>query len=920
MSDWECDEPGGAAAADKKGPPYTYVHGHERYVSECPHSIDKSDVEDDGDDDGGCFSFSIDVSDVGRVIGRGGSKIQELEKLSGARIKLLRNGDEGTVQLVGSAGARRIARNLIRNITGSGAEKSHQGSQGRWGPVRGGMEGRGDLALSWGGGTRDDGRTVSSGGAREGTGGTEDCDNSGGVSGGACSGGFGGGKNEVGGGSGGFGGGRGCGGGGGGGGFVDSHGESGGGGRGRFGGGGGSFGGGGGISGRGGSFGRGGGGGSFGGGSFGGGGGSFGGGGGRFGGGGGSFGGGGGSFGGGGGSFGGGGGSFGGGGGSFGGGGGSFGGGGGSFGGGGGSFGGGGGSFGGGGGSFGGGGGSFRGGGGSFRGGGGSFGGTGGGGTRSSGAAAASEDTENPPRKCIDWTSINERQADFVALKWNDCPPIKKNFYFESPSVTRMSPEEVVEWRKSNNNISVVDMCEEGGRSIPNPVRTFADAFEHFPDILDNICRAGFTTPSPIQSQAWPVVLLGWDLVGIAQTGTGKTLAFLFPGFIHLTLQPIPREQREGPGMLILTPTRELALQIKSECSKYSYQGITSVCIYGGGNRREQIDIATRGVDIVIATPGRLNDLMMNGHISMRGITYLVLDEADRMLDLGFEPQIMKILLDVRPDRQTTMTSATWPPGVRRLARSYLKDPVLVYVGSLNLAAVHSVHQEVVVLNPEDKQDFLFKFFASMQPSDKVIVFTGRKAMADHLSTKCCLMGLDVQSLHGDREQFDREQALSEFRSGCVRILIATDVASRGLDVTDITHVLNYDCPRHMEEYVHRIGRTGRAGKEGKSVTLVTRNDWRHAADLIGIMQEAGQDVPQELEEMAERFEQNQREKELRGDRPRCTAALIITIMQSPLVSRLLGEDLSSLCRPWELIAHAFHHAGWWGGWLQDQF
>uniref|UniRef100_S4RNF7 DEAD (Asp-Glu-Ala-Asp) box polypeptide 43 n=1 Tax=Petromyzon marinus TaxID=7757 RepID=S4RNF7_PETMA len=311
--------------------------------------------------------------------------------------------------------------------------------------------------------------------------------------------------------------------------------------------------------------------------------------------------------------------------------------------------------------------------------------GTGGGGTRSSGAAPASEDTENPPRKCVDWTSINERQADFVALKWNDCPPIKKNFYFESPSVTRMEPWPLLATRKSNNNISVVDMCEEGGRSIPNPVRTFADAFEHFPDILDNICRAGFTTPSPIQSQAWPVVLLGWDLVGIAQTGTGKTLAFLFPGFIHLTLQPIPREQREGPGMLILTPTRELALQIKSECSKYSYQGITSVCIYGGGNRREQIDIATRGVDIVIATPGRLNDLMMNGHISMRGITYLVLDEAD-MLDLGFEPQIMKILLDVRPDRQTTMTSATWPPGVRRLARSYLKDPVLVYVGSLNLA------------------------------------------------------------------------------------------------------------------------------------------------------------------------------------------------------------------------------------------
>ena len=326
-----------------------------------------------------------------------------------------------------------------------------------------------------------------------------------------------------------------------------------------------------------------------------------------------------------------------------------------------------------------------------------------------------------------------------------------------------------------------------------NPVNQFYQAYHQYPDILATIQKQGFAKPSPIQSQAWPYLLSGKDLIGIAQTGTGKTLAFLLPIFIHIDLQPVPRGQRGGPNALILSPTRELALQIADEVKKYEYHGIKSVCVYGGGDRKAQMKVVTDGVEIIIATPGRLNDLIEAKCIDVSSITYLVLDEADRMLDMGFEPQIRKTMLDIRPDRQTVMTSATWPPGVRRLATNYMNNPVTVFIGSLDLAAVHSVTQKILMIGDDgetEKREILQEFFNTMEPDDKAIVFVGKKTKVDDISSDLSLKGVACQSIHGDRAQEDREQALADLRSGEVRILIATDVASRGIDIHVRTFVL----------------------------------------------------------------------------------------------------------------------------------
>uniref|UniRef100_A0A1B0CBR2 RNA helicase n=1 Tax=Lutzomyia longipalpis TaxID=7200 RepID=A0A1B0CBR2_LUTLO len=467
---------------------------------------------------------------------------------------------------------------------------------------------------------------------------------------------------------------------------------------------------------------------------------------------------------------------------------------------------------------------------------------------------------QNAPQQdfqLIDWNSVNEAQDKLQKEKLKTLPPLIKQFYEEHPEVSSLTSDQIIEFRKSNNNIMVDRTFAKDSSDnvdIPKPIFKFEHCFSAYPDIMEEIKKQGFEKPSPIQCQAWPILMSGEDLIGIAQTGSGKTLAFLLPGMIHTELQPIPRSERGGPNVLVMAPTRELALQIRDEVAKYHFRGMKSVCVYGGGSTKEQIQTVERGVEIVIATPGRLNDLVARGTIDVSSITYLVLDEADRMLDMGFEPQIRKILLDVRPDRQTIMTSATWPPGVRRLAQSYMNNPIQVYVGTLDLAAVHSVSQNVEIVDENEKYDRIQQFVQDMAPKDKAIIFCGKKARADELASELCMVGYNCQVIHGDREQADREKAVQDIKSGYVRILVATDVASRGLDIEDITHVVNYDFPKNMEEYVHRVGRTGRAGRTGTSLSLLTRKDWGSAAELIKILEEADQDVPDELRSMADRF------------------------------------------------------------------
>uniref|UniRef100_A0AAG5CTK2 RNA helicase n=1 Tax=Anopheles atroparvus TaxID=41427 RepID=A0AAG5CTK2_ANOAO len=471
----------------------------------------------------------------------------------------------------------------------------------------------------------------------------------------------------------------------------------------------------------------------------------------------------------------------------------------------------------------------------------------------------------------IDWAALNKQADEAARERWAKCPPLVKSFYRELDEVAQMSPAEVAAFREENNNI-VVDRTfkdEKGTKNpIPNPICEFHQAFGDYPDLMEEIRKAKFTKPTPIQAQAWPILLRGEDMIGIAQTGTGKTLAFLLPAFVHIEGQPVPRSDRGGPNVLVLAPTRELALQIEKEVGKYQFRDIKAVCLYGGGDRRAQMGAVRRGVEILIATPGRLNDLVQEGVVNVSSITYLVLDEADRMLDMGFEPQIRKVLLDIRPDRQTVMTSATWPDGVRRLAQSYMHDPIQVYIGTLDLAATHTVTQLVEVIEEDDKFYRIINFVRQMQPTDKVIIFCGKKTRADDLSSEFVLADIPCQSIHGNREQSDREQALEDIKSGHVNILIATDVASRGLDIEDITHVVNYDFPRNIEEYVHRVGRTGRAGRTGISLSFMTRSDWGVAAELIKILEEASQEVPHEVRDMATRFSaKKDRDRQFGGGR-----------------------------------------------------
>ncbi|CAM6080231.1 unnamed protein product [Sphagnum tenellum] len=439
----------------------------------------------------------------------------------------------------------------------------------------------------------------------------------------------------------------------------------------------------------------------------------------------------------------------------------------------------------------------------------------------------------------------NKRDLDNISLptqEFDDVIPFEKNFYVEHPAVTALTEDEVTAYRRKRE-ITVE------GRNVPKPVRTFEEA--SFPDyVLHEVLKAGFTEPTAIQAQGWPMALKGRDLIGLAETGSGKTLAYLLPAIVHVNAQPY-LSPGDGPIVLVLAPTRELAVQIQQEATKFGASSkIKNTCIYGGAPKGPQIRDLQKGVEVVIATPGRLIDMLEARHTNLRRVTYLVLDEADRMLDMGFEPQIRKIVSQIRPDRQTLYWSATWPKEVEFLARQFLVDPYKVTIGSQDLKANHAIEQIVEVVSEYEKYPKLIKLLEQIMDGSRLLIFMETKRGCDQVTRQLRMDGWPALSIHGDKSQAERDWVLSEFKAGKSPIMTATDVAARGLDVKDIKCVINYDFPGSCEDYVHRIGRTGRAGAKGIAYTFFTAANARHAKELLSILVEAGQPVNPELSAM----------------------------------------------------------------------
>jgi ATP-dependent RNA helicase RhlE len=352
--------------------------------------------------------------------------------------------------------------------------------------------------------------------------------------------------------------------------------------------------------------------------------------------------------------------------------------------------------------------------------------------------------------------------------------------------------------------------------------------------VLDAIRDSGYTEPTPIQQEAIPLVLKGRDVIGLAQTGTGKTAAFTLP--IIERLAGGPRRTR----VLILTPTRELCAQVEGSFRKYArHAPLSIVSVFGGVPLEPQQKELRANVDVVVATPGRLIDHLERQNVSFEDLEVLVLDEADRMLDMGFAPQINRIVSSLPPYRQTLLFSATMPPEVEALARKYLRKPLVVQVGRRSAAASTVKHYVYPV--PRDRKSALLADLLKAEGTESVLVFTRTKHGADRVVRHLEREGIHAAAMHADKTQPQRMRALEDFRAGRVRVLVATDIAQRGLDISGITHVVNYDVPQQAEDYVHRIGRTGRAAADGDAFTFMAPDE---IAMVRTIERVIGQEIP----------------------------------------------------------------------------
>lgn len=435
----------------------------------------------------------------------------------------------------------------------------------------------------------------------------------------------------------------------------------------------------------------------------------------------------------------------------------------------------------------------------------------------------------------IDWSSVN-------------LVPFEKDFYVENPEVAAQTEEEVKEVREQYS-------LQVFGRDIPKPIRRFDQL--KLPDIVHaRLKESGFTTPTGIQSQGWPMALSGKDMVGVAQTGSGKTISYLLPALIHIDAQK-PIKRGDGPIGLVLCPTRELAQQIYEECNKVTAgTGFKVLAVYGGvPNKALQAKKLSEGVHLLIACPGRLIDLIESGYTDLNRVTYLVLDEADRCLDMGFEDSIRTICSQIRPDRQTTLWSATWPKSVEEIASSVTSNACQIVVGSTELTANPDIEQKIVVM-PDNRNKFEYLLKVIKETDGKTLVFSASKNQVDVLEELLYEERIKAIGIHGGKTQASRSRALQSFKDGNHQVLIATDVASRGLDVKNVNAVVNYDFPNCIESYIHRIGRTGRAGNKGKAVSFFTHSDNEFAglrSELVRVLKESGQEVPDELNAMGSR-------------------------------------------------------------------
>jgi len=432
-----------------------------------------------------------------------------------------------------------------------------------------------------------------------------------------------------------------------------------------------------------------------------------------------------------------------------------------------------------------------------------------------------------------------------------DYMPFRKRFYIVPREIANMKESEV---QKLRTELEI----KTRGQACPRPVSTWLHC--GLGDRINAVvARQNFAAPFPIQRQALPAIMSGRDVIGIAKTGSGKTLAFVLPMIRHILDQDPLEKGESGPIGLIMAPARELCLQIYNEVRKFAKPlGLTATAVYGGAGVSEQIGALKRGSDIVVCTPGRMIDILtMNAGklISLARVTYVVMDEADRMFDMGFEPQIGAILKNVRPDRQLVLFSATFPTQVEALARKVLAAPIEVTVG-LRSVASGDITQYVEVRDEEDKFPRLLQLLGLWCERGNILIFADSQQHVDVIFKDLMRSGYPCLCLHGGMEQADRDYTIDDFKRKIRTVMVATSVAGRGLDVADLVLVVNYHCPNHLEDYVHRVGRTGRAGRKGTAYTFIAPEEEAYAPEIAKALEQGKQPIPEELTKLAAGFKE----------------------------------------------------------------